>query len=98
MSPAPELAARATRWPVGAEVRAEGGVAFRVWAPAHREVAVVLEDRSGRTLVERPLQSEKEGYFSSIVAEAASGTLYRFRLGGASDTLAGWFDVLIYPE
>src|SRR5215831_5689192 len=59
MSPAPELAARATRWPVGAEVRAEGGVAFRVWAPAHREVAVV--------------------------AEAAAGTLYRFRLGGASD-------------
>jgi len=85
MSPAPELAARATRWPVGAEVRAEGGVAFRVWAPAHREVAVVLEDRSGKTLVERPLQSEKEGYFSSVVAEAAAGTLYRFRLGGDSD-------------
>ncbi|HKF70017.1 MAG TPA: alpha-amylase family glycosyl hydrolase, partial [Vicinamibacterales bacterium] len=85
MSPPPELAARASRWPVGAEVRAEGGAAFRVWAPAHREVAVVLEDPSGKTLVERPLQSEKGGYFSAIVAEAAAGTLYRFRLGGASD-------------
>ena len=85
MSPAHELAAWATRWPVGAEVRAEGGVAFRVWAPAHRKVAVVLEDVSGKTFVERPLQSEKEGYFSSVVAEAVVGNLYRFRLGGTGD-------------
>src|SRR5215467_2720133 len=85
MSPSPELAARATQLPIGAELRAEGGVAFRVWAPAHREVSVVLEDASGKTLVERPLQSEREGYFSSVVLEAAVGALYRFRLGRAGD-------------
>jgi len=58
---------------------------FRVWAPAHREVAVVLEDVSGKVLFERPLQSEDGGYFSAAVVEASPGSLYRFRLGGASD-------------
>jgi maltooligosyltrehalose trehalohydrolase len=48
-------------------------------------VTVVLEDASGAVLVERPLQSESEGYFSSVVDEASTGSLYRFRLGRTSD-------------
>src|SRR5689334_1027935 len=85
MAPAQELSSRAPRWPAGAEVRPEGGTLFRVWAPAHREVAVVLEDPTGATLLERPLQPEADGYFSSLVDEASSGMLYRFRLSGSRD-------------
>jgi maltooligosyltrehalose trehalohydrolase len=85
VSPAQELALRARRWPVGAEVRPQGGTMFRVWAPAHREITVVLEDASGATLVERPLHPENGGYFSAVIDEASVGSLYRFRLGGAGD-------------
>src|SRR5215813_12554301 len=87
MSPAQELTSRAPRCPAGAEVRSEGGTLFRVWAPAHREVAVILEDTTGATLVERHLQPETGGYFSSLVDEASAGMLYRFRLSGSQDRL-----------
>ncbi|HTB14361.1 MAG TPA: malto-oligosyltrehalose trehalohydrolase [Bryobacteraceae bacterium] len=49
-------------------------MSFRVWAPAHDRVAVVLEDDA------YPLSSEGNGYFSGI-APAVAGSLYRFRLG-----------------
>jgi maltooligosyltrehalose trehalohydrolase len=81
MPSAPELSLRLARCPVGAEVRADGGAAFRVWAPAHQHVSVVLESASGAALVERPLQPQAGGYFSSIVGEATAGSRYRFRLG-----------------
>jgi maltooligosyltrehalose trehalohydrolase len=64
------------RLPVGAEVVADGGVAFRVWADQHRSVDVVLED--GRRAV--PLDPEGGGYFSGRVAEAGPGTRYRYRV------------------
>jgi maltooligosyltrehalose trehalohydrolase len=55
---------------VGAE-----GVHFRVWAPAHDEVAVTINGR------DFPLQREPRGYFSGLVPDARAGMLYRFRLG-----------------
>jgi maltooligosyltrehalose trehalohydrolase len=61
---------------VGAEV-VDGGVRFRVWAPARREVAVAI-DGGG----EHPLTREEGGYFSGVVAAAREGTRYRFRLDG----------------
>src|SRR6478672_10796145 len=76
VSPTQELTSRVPRWPVGAEVRPSGGVLFRVWAPAHPTVAVILEDTSGRALLERPLQPETGGYFSAVVNEAVDGMLY----------------------
>lgn len=63
------------RFPLGAEVMPEGGVGFRVWAPAHGRVSVVIEDGG-----EYPLDPESGGYFSGIVDQAAPGSLYRFRL------------------
>jgi maltooligosyltrehalose trehalohydrolase len=71
------------RQPVGAEIVPDGSVHFRVWAPKHREVEVVLEAGPGalRTLA---LDPEAEGYFGGAVAGASSGTRYRFRLGGSS--------------
>jgi maltooligosyltrehalose trehalohydrolase len=50
-------------------------------------VSVVLEEASGAVLLERPLESEDGGYFSSVVPQASTGSLYRFRLGGVSDLL-----------
>jgi maltooligosyltrehalose trehalohydrolase len=64
------------RLPIGAEVQAEGGVHFRVWAPQRQSVHVV----HGRG--DWPLEPEGNGYFSGLVASAAAGTTYRFRLDG----------------
>jgi maltooligosyltrehalose trehalohydrolase len=64
------------RLPVGAEIMA-GGVHFRVWAPARREVQVVVEG-VGAT----PLDREVGGYFSGLVPGLAAGARYRYRLDG----------------
>ncbi|WP_437545036.1 malto-oligosyltrehalose trehalohydrolase [Sorangium sp. So ce367] len=67
------------RLPVGAEVLVGKGVHFRVWAPARRKVEVVLEAGPGSGGA-APLRPEEGGYFAGLVASAASGTRYRFRL------------------
>ena len=70
------------RLPVGAEIVPEGGVHFRVWAPDHKNVDVVLESEnhtSSEDVCSR-LQSENEGYFAGHIAEAYAGVLYRLRL------------------
>lgn len=72
-----------TRQPVGAEIVSDGRVHFRVWAPKHREVAVVLEAGSDAPRA-FALEPEAEGYFAGAVAGACGGTRYRFRLGGSS--------------
>ena len=63
---------------LGAAVEARG-VEFRVWAPDHRRVDVVLESDGGRTV---PLGPETDGYFAGLVGEVAPGDCYRFRLDG----------------
>ncbi|HZU36333.1 MAG TPA: malto-oligosyltrehalose trehalohydrolase [Gemmataceae bacterium] len=67
------------RLPVGAELQPGGGVHFRVWAPQHREVSVVLDEPPG----EYPLRTEGDGYFSGSVGAAGVDTLYRLRVDGA---------------
>lgn len=64
--------------PIGAECRA-GSVHFRVWAPGHRDVSVVIDERL------HPLDDEGNGYFSASVDNTAAGTRYRFRLDGAAE-------------
>jgi maltooligosyltrehalose trehalohydrolase len=71
------------RYPIGAEVTREGAT-FRVWAPKRRRVSAVIEGGG-----EHPLRTEADGYFSGIVAEAAPGTRYRFRLDD---------DQTLYPD
>jgi maltooligosyltrehalose trehalohydrolase len=66
------------RFPIGAEYQREG-THFRVWAPAARDVAVVLETKD---LTEVRLSSEGAGYFSGLAAGARPGARYRFRLDG----------------
>src|SRR5271154_7054880 len=72
--PAP-AGALTRRLPVGAELQPQGGVHFRVWAPAAREVAVEADGRPPRALMPEP-----GGYFSGLIEDAAGGTRYRFRL------------------
>jgi maltooligosyltrehalose trehalohydrolase len=69
------------RLPVGAEVQPDGGTHFRVWAPAPREVSLVIEQQDGK---ERAVSLERDpaGYYSALVPQAAPGTRYRYRLEG----------------
>jgi maltooligosyltrehalose trehalohydrolase len=62
------------RLPVGAEP-VGGSTHFRVWAPAARELAVVVQD-SG----ERQLEPEPDGYFSGWDEDLGAGARYGYRL------------------
>ena len=63
--------------PVGADLLEDGNATyFRVWAPEHSSVAVVLpalRERFG-------LQKKSEGYFCGTVAAAIAGARYKFSL------------------
>lgn len=54
------------------------GVDFRVWAPEHESVALLLEGRAQPV----PAVSEGYGYHAVTVAEANAGTRYNFSLDG----------------
>jgi maltooligosyltrehalose trehalohydrolase len=64
--------------PIGAEVQAEGGTHFRVWAPVAKSVAVVFEN-SPDTVT---LRTEGNGYFAGVAREASAGWRYKFQLDG----------------
>jgi maltooligosyltrehalose trehalohydrolase len=65
----------ARRLPIGAEL-CPSGTHFRVWAPRHREVSVVVEGRAPVALA-----AEDRGYFAGTVEAAKAGEHYRFALG-----------------
>ncbi len=54
----------------------EGGVRFRVWAPAASSVSLVIVDDE-KTL---PMESEERGYFSTFVPGLKPGRRYRYLL------------------
>ncbi len=80
------------RLPVGAEVQPHSkGVHFRVWAPEHKRIEVMIEGDEPEDLKHddfRPepkifsLEPEAHGYFSGLIEEAGDGSLYRYRLDG----------------
>ncbi len=63
--------------PAGAEV-VSGGVHFRVWAPEHQRIDVLLEDGGTPLALER----EPDGYFSGLHAQLDAGALYRYQVDG----------------
>ncbi|WP_425613861.1 malto-oligosyltrehalose trehalohydrolase [Anatilimnocola sp. NA78] len=67
----------ARRLPIGAEVQ-EKGVHFRLWAPRHRSLQVLLRDTT------KPIDmvAESEGYYSVLVPETGTGTQYWFVVDG----------------
>ncbi|WP_184327390.1 malto-oligosyltrehalose trehalohydrolase [Rhizobium sp. BK529] len=70
------------RYPVGAE-RVCAAVSFRIWAPSHQRVYLVLDDGA-----EYPMQAEGDGYFRLDLAHGQPGLLYRFRLGDGRELYA----------
>jgi maltooligosyltrehalose trehalohydrolase len=54
---------------------------FRVWAPEHHRVELVLDAAAAA----RPLAAEPCGYWSATFDDAPPGTLYRYRLNGRHD-------------
>jgi malto-oligosyltrehalose trehalohydrolase len=62
--------------PFGAELRADGKVRFRLWAPAQKRISLVLGGK-GNT---RPMQPLDNGWHELITDGASAGTLYRFEL------------------
>jgi maltooligosyltrehalose trehalohydrolase len=74
---------RQRRLPIGAEIARGGGVEFRVWAPQHDRVDVVLEAAASRRSV--GLTAEGAGYFSGVSGDARAGTRYRYRLDGTGE-------------
>jgi maltooligosyltrehalose trehalohydrolase len=70
------------RYPVGAEIVADGQTHFRVWAPNRRRAEVVVES-GGRPGV-FTLEADGTGHFAGRAAVKA-GTNYRYRLDGKPD-------------
>jgi maltooligosyltrehalose trehalohydrolase len=76
----PDRVRNGRRLAQGAEVVA-GGVHFRVWAPTHCKVELLLGDEAKS----RSLNPEGDGYWSAMVDGIGAGTRYRYRLDGDSD-------------
>lgn len=65
--------------PFGAAVLEDGRVRFGLWAPAAREVEVILEP-DGRSLA----MARRGGWFELVTAEARAGSRYHYRIDGKS--------------
>jgi maltooligosyltrehalose trehalohydrolase len=64
--------------PFGADVRQDGSVRFRLWAPKAQRVDLCIESRATAF----PLERTEGGWFELTTCEAAVGTLYRFQIDG----------------
>ena len=72
--------------PFGAEVRADGSVRFRLWAPAAARIDLVLEPASDRATPERvPMQRVEGGFYELLSSEAHAGSRYRYRIDDRLD-------------
>lgn len=68
------------KYPIGAEIFPEG-THFRVWAPDHKKMELVIEDKEPNLYI--PMKKEAKGFFSVLTKEAGEGTLYRYLLSGS---------------
>src|SRR3954462_4756284 len=66
------------RYPIGAELMADGRVHCRIWAPKAERLEAAVEGKFYQ------LEAEAGGYFSGAI-NAKAGTLYQFRLNGEGD-------------
>jgi maltooligosyltrehalose trehalohydrolase len=68
--------------PVGAVALPGGSVSFTVWAPACREIVLVLKEPGRREI---PMQRERGGYFAAVIEDLAEPARYSFRLPGGAE-------------
>jgi malto-oligosyltrehalose trehalohydrolase len=59
----------------GPRLNPQGGVTFRLWAPAASRVDLVLDDL-------HPMRAQPQGWFETTIREAGPGSRYRFRIDG----------------
>ena len=64
----------ARRYPIGAEMASSRSVSFRVWAPGHKRVRVIVAPDKTHSVFD--LEAEGNGYFSGTRSDTESGTLY----------------------
>ena len=76
---------RRHQMPFGAELTATGEVRFRLWAPAARQVELLLCDPGGATAQAAAMQPLEGGWYSLVSAAAAAGSLYRYRIDGTHE-------------
>jgi maltooligosyltrehalose trehalohydrolase len=73
-------------YPIGAEYSKEG-TSFRVWAPDHKKVTLVLENKS-KKINNIALKKEMNGYFSVFVPGLEQDTHYYFKLDNKDQLLS----------
>ena len=72
--------------PFGAEVRPDGRVRFRLWAPAAAQVHLVLDAPQEPTARDPlPMQRGDDGFHELVTGSAQAGSRYRFRIDGRID-------------
>ncbi len=77
LQPRTAMGERPRRLAIGAEITPDHrSVSFRVWAPAAKRLAVVIESPSPRELA---LRAEPGGYFAGTVQDLGAGARYRLR-------------------
>jgi maltooligosyltrehalose trehalohydrolase len=81
---APPTLPAGRRFAQGAEIIGRG-VHFRVWAPGHSQVDLVLAAADAPRIV--ALTREAEGYWSTFVAGLGTGASYQYRLDGQGPDL-----------
>ncbi|MGA8619913.1 MAG: malto-oligosyltrehalose trehalohydrolase [Candidatus Sulfotelmatobacter sp.] len=69
--------------PFGAECLEDGGVRFRLWAPAARQIELCPADGNASTRFQ--LERRDKGWFELVTDAAGPGTWYRFRVNGAQE-------------
>jgi 1,4-alpha-glucan branching enzyme/maltooligosyltrehalose trehalohydrolase len=65
--------------PFGASILVNGKVRFRLWAPTAHSVELCLENQTDQEIL-LEMKRLADGWFQLETAQAALGTLYRFRI------------------
>ena len=80
MPPSSSSSAAFHRMPFGAEVLPDGSVRFRLWAPSHASVGLVLDGAEAPLAMHAAL----EGWHELVTDRAGAGARYRFMLPDAT--------------
>src|SRR4051812_2729167 len=68
--------AKSHQMPFGAAVLPSGGIRFRLWAPGAQKVDVCIAEKYF------PMKAAGDGWYELVHADAAPGTLYKYRIDG----------------
>ena len=75
---------------LGAWVEPGQGVRWRVWAPGHQKVEVVLYKQDGQPGTPLSLVDEGQGFFSTTLAGEGAGVRYKLRVDGGDPFPDPW--------